>query len=63
MTSRGYREREGESFLLRSLSLGIVFQDLFVGRIAETLQGFSIPVAARKVAAEVPDVIYSTGAT
>lgn len=50
-------------YLLGSLRLHIVFQDLFVGRITETLQGFSGPVAAHKIAAEVPDDIYSAGAT
>lgn len=57
------RKRELVQYLLGSLSIGIIFQDLFAERIMETLQGFSGPVAAQKVAAEVPDDIHSTGAT
>lgn len=48
------RERELVDYLLGSFNSVIVIQDLFVGRITETLQGFSGPVAAHKVAAEVP---------
>lgn len=47
-------EKDLVYYLLGSLNFSIVIQDLFGGRITETLQGFSGPVAARKVAAEVP---------